>query len=201
MASLLEHKTLPELMWSAGLSCAAMIRLLPYSTGWNGTYPGLMGVAKLLCLSGDRRKEKEAQDQDVENSFTANHLTLSNLLHVTKSNPSLCHGNQSDQQRPSGTIPPPSPPYQPTLPPLYTQMDSQGFGPTRSQRIATSPWSATRGLVTNWSRAGPILIWQQIISDPTRFTWNTSGQGLNTGIEWGALFVVLREGEELPLSD
>ena len=155
MASLCEDKTLPELMWSAGLSCAAMIRLLPYSTGWNGTYPGLMGLCLVcvLCLSGDRRKEKEAQDQDEENSFTASHLTLSNLLHVTKSNPSLCHGNQSDQ-RPSGTIPPPSPPYQPTLPPLYTQMDSQGSGPTRSQRIATGPWSATRV----WSPIGPVPV-------------------------------------------
>ena len=71
-----------------------------------------MAKLKILCLSGDRRNEKEAQDQDVENSFTARHQTLSHLLHFTKSNPSLCHGNQSDQ-RPSGTLPPPSPSYEP----------------------------------------------------------------------------------------
>ena len=44
------------------------------------------------------------------------------------------------------TLPPPFP--------MFTQMDSQGSGPTWSQRIATSPWSATRV----WSPIGPVPV-------------------------------------------
>ena len=130
-----------------------MIWLLPYSTLVEQTL--IWQNLKLLCPSGDRRKEKEAQDQDVQNSFTARRQTLSHLLHFTKSNPSLCHGNQSDQ-RPSGTIPAHMNPAA-----ALSNVHSNGLPRVRTHTVPKDCYRSLvchQGLVTNWSRAGPLLI-------------------------------------------